>query len=87
MRWSLGEFSVARIPLYHVYIEDDSFLCTDNMLHQTQLLADVMYSHDSLDSLGRRVLARGHKPFFTGFWYGDGYDDSSTFMSREIVEV
>lgn len=59
---------------YHVYVEDDSFVCTENLIHQTNILRNMNTSE--------KVL-----PFRTGFSMWDGFDDSSTFMSREITQA
>jgi hypothetical protein len=57
---------------YHVYTEDDSFVCTENILHQTTILRNLPQEKKSL-------------PFRTGTPMWDGFDDSSTFMSKEIA--
>ena len=30
-----------KMALYHAYIEDDSFLCTENLLHQVTILKNI----------------------------------------------
>lgn len=59
-----------RMAQYHVFVEDDSFVCTQNLLHQVALLSQT-----------------AHKSFRTGTSMFDGFDDSSTFMTRDIAMV
>lgn len=51
---------------YHVFVEDDSFMCTENLLYQVSLL-----HNKSINS---------NHSFRTGTAMYDGFDDSSTFM-------
>eukprot|EP00605_Chrysophyceae_sp_TOSAG23-4_P002346 GSChrysophyteH1.ASY1.ANO1.2594.1 assembled CDS len=55
---------------YHVFVEDDSFICTGNLLHQFTLLR----THEKKPSLrsGTRMY--------------DGFDDSSTIMSSDVAD-
>jgi hypothetical protein len=87
MRWARDAFSLDRLPLFHVYVEDDSFTCMDNLLHQTSLLENIMYPRALVDGNGRRLLDPTHKSFRSGYPQRDGFDDSSTFMNKEIVEA
>lgn len=59
---------------YHVYVEDDSFMCTENLIYQTTLLRYMNTTKKGL-------------PFRTGFTMGDFFDDSSTFMSKEVTQA
>ena len=60
---------------YHAYVEDDSYMCTENLIHQSTLLRNLPAENKSL-------------PFRTGATtWSDGFDDSSTFMSKEIAEA
>jgi len=68
-RWAKLHYPV--LPWYHVYVEDDFFVCTENLLFQTTLLRNLPPD-------------RRARPFRTGFPMWDGFDDSSTFMSRYI---
>jgi hypothetical protein len=61
------------MPLYHVYVEDDFFVCTENLLHQMTIL--------------RNLSPQKRPAFRTGWPLWDGFDDSSTIMSREIAQV
>ena len=38
MIWAL---KMDKMALYHAYIEDDSFLCTENLLHQVTILKNI----------------------------------------------
>lgn len=94
MRWARDNFSMDRLPLFHVYVEDDSFNCMDNLLHQTALLEGLMYPLTLVDASpvaggnGRRLLNPAYTSFRTGFQQRDGgFDDSSTFMNKEVVEA
>ena len=59
---------------YHVFVEDDSFICTENLLYQVQLL------HNR--SMNEKI------PIFrTGTAMFDGFDDSSTFMSKDVALI
>jgi hypothetical protein len=61
-----------KMALYHVYVEDDSYVCTENLIHQTTLLKHV--------PVEKKLL-----PFRTGtLMRVQGFDDSSTFMGREV---
>lgn len=57
---------------YHAFVEDDSFTCTENLLHQAELLQ-------------QRGLKEVIPPFRTGTAMFDGFDDSSTFMSKDVA--
>lgn len=59
---------------YYVFVEDDSFVCTDNLLHQMSLLHHLS-------------AAQQMSEFRTGTPMYDGYDDSSTIMSSRVAEV
>ena len=58
-------------PMFHVFVEDDSFACLGNLLHQFELL---------------RKQATAVPPFRTGFALYDGFDDSSTLMTGDVAE-
>ena len=60
-----------KMAQYHVFVEDDSFVCTENLLHQLVLL------HNS-------SLRQNHS-FRAGTAMYDGFDDSSTLMTRDIA--
>eukprot|EP01038_Epipyxis_sp_PR26KG_P008517 gene8517-11514_t len=60
---------------YHVFVEDDSFVCTNNLLYQILLLSNQNKNSTKLI------------PFRTGTRMYDGFDDSSTFMSGEIADI
>jgi diadenosine tetraphosphatase ApaH/serine/threonine PP2A family protein phosphatase len=57
---------------YHAFVEDDSFVCTENLLHQVSLLH-------------RRGRTERLPVFRTGTAMFDGFDDSSTFMHRDVA--
>ena len=69
MKWAEINDKMAE---YHVYTEDDSFVCTENILHQTTILRNIAEKEKFL-------------PFRTGTPMWDGFDDSSTFMSKEVA--
>lgn len=68
---------------FHVFVEDDSFVCTENLLHQCRLLRPY-FDQDSKISTTEHSMAL---PFRTGTFMFDGFDDSSTFMTREIADI
>jgi len=68
-KWALEH---GRMASFHAYVEDDSYICMENLLHQTSLLA---------------ALHPSGPAFRTGQHLFDGFDDSSTFMSRDIAEA
>jgi hypothetical protein len=57
---------------YHVYVEDDSFICAENLVYQ-------------LSSLYSISKTRTVSEFRTGTPMYDGFDDSSTIMSSRIA--
>jgi hypothetical protein len=63
-----------RMALYHAYVEDDSFVCTENLLYQMTILKDMA-----------RADPTAVRAFCTGTFMWDGFDDSSTLMSREVA--
>jgi hypothetical protein len=60
-----------RMAHLHAFVEDDSFTCVENLLYQSAMVRD----RSKKDTL----------PFRTGTAMFDGFDDSSTFMSREVA--
>jgi len=66
-------------PLYHTFVEDDSFVCTENLLHQLSLL--------SFNSTTGKRLPADSPIFRTGTPMYDGFDDSSTIMSGAIADA
>lgn len=58
---------------FHAFVEDDSFACTQNLLAQTALL------HAKSLETGKR------HSFRTGTAMFDGFDDSSTLMTRDVA--
>ena len=71
-KWALQNHKMAA---YHAYVEDDSFTCVDNLLHQLSLLIDLQNNGTKVPSI------RAGTPMW------DGFDDSSTLMSRDIAMV
>jgi len=78
LRWS---YEAGIRPMYHTFVEDDSFVCTENLLHQLSLLA-----YDS--TTGQLKASAINNPIFrTGTPMFDGFDDSSTIMSGAIADA
>lgn len=75
MRWILEHYITPRTPKYLVFVEDDSFLCTDNLLYQISLLNEIP-SHDLI-------------PFRTGHLHYNvqHFDDTPTFMSSVVAQA
>ena len=72
MKWARQNYAI--LPLYHVFVEDDFFVCTEHLLYQTTLLRNLPPDQRKFS-------------FRTGFPMWDGFDDSSTFLTRDIVQV
>ena len=68
MRWALEN---DRMAAYHVYVEDDSFNCIENILHQCEILVQLNWNNSI-------IPIRAGTPMY------DGFDDSSSFMSRSV---
>ena len=58
-----------KIVSFHTFVEDDSYVCTGNLLHQLEKIRGK-----------RRDLS-----FRTGFKLFDGFDDSSSIMSNDVA--
>jgi hypothetical protein len=91
---------------FHVFVEDDSFVCLENLLHQLGLLEPRIGDKKPAPAPGAGVGAGAEnkssspgpvtdslqpgqhvqgRPFRTGTSLWDGWDDSSTIMSREVA--
>jgi len=71
LKWALVNDRMASLFLL---VEDDSFTCTQNVMYQSKLLE--MEADKDISNGVRPVSIRTGAPMF------DGFDDSSTFMSR-----
>jgi hypothetical protein len=76
---------------YHAFVEDDSFVCTENLLHQATLL-HAKRSNAAAPQVKTKGKANAKAQvlsspvaFRTGTGMFDGFDDSSTFMTREVA--
>lgn len=67
---------------YHAFVEDDSFICTENLLHQ---LALVYNRTNNSNNTNKPIYAK--KGFRTGTPMYDGFDDSSTLMEDSIAKI
>ena len=67
-------YAMNRLALYHVYTEDDSYLCMENLLHQ--------FLH--LRSLNVPPNMRNWR---MGDPKWDGYDDNLSFLTQDIVRA
>lgn len=96
LRWSQRNEKVYE---YHAFVEDDSFVCVGNLLHQVSLLSSIkpfspfrtgtpMVSSFSSDG-GWNILLKMPSSLtcFSLQTQFDGFDDSSTFMSGEVAEI
>jgi len=63
-----------RMARYHLYTEDDSYVCTENLLHQLSLLRRL-----NITGIDRNWRIGDPK------W--DGYDDNLTLMTKDIAEA
>ena len=70
-KWALVNDKMAA---YHAYVEDDSFICVGNLLHQMTILERM----NATNATSVRALR-------TGYALKDAFDDSSTLMSREVA--
>lgn len=77
LKWAVQQQQYQRHQLaeYHVMVEDDSFVCTENLLHQLTLLYNRFHSSNQSHS------------FSTGTPMFDGFDDSSTIMTKDLVQL
>ena len=65
VKWAKENNAMAE---YFVFVEDDSFVCTENLLHQTNLLF-----------IRSNTISQS---FRAGTSMYDGFDDSSTIMTK-----
>jgi hypothetical protein len=63
-----------KMASYHAYVEDDSFVCVENLLHQVTILQRMNVTNTASVPALR-----------TGYVLKDAFDDSSTLMSREVA--
>jgi len=63
-----------KMARYHLWTEDDSYVCTENLVHQLRLLR-------ALNVTGENKNWRCGDPKW------DGYDDNLTLMTRDITEA
>ena len=73
-----------RLTSFLVFVEDDSFICTGNLLHQLTILNRLVWNDINAQAPGdgRAPPLRIGMPA----WHG-GFDDSSTLMSRVVAEA
>ena len=76
MRWAAVNYHHVK---YHVYSEDDSFVCVGNLLYQLQCLEARRANATAV--FNETVI----KPWRTGTAMFDGFDDSSTLMSGDLA--
>ena len=65
----------------HVFVEDDSFVCTENLLYQLGRACERRRETADLKDMF------SSSPFRTGIPMYDGFDDSSTIMHNAIARV
>jgi len=70
-RWA-HEFN--KMAWYHLWTEDDSYVCSENLLHQLSLLRDV-------NATGRAANWRAGDPKW------DGFDDNLSIMTKGVVQA
>jgi hypothetical protein len=74
---------------FHAFVEDDSFVCMENLLHQANLLlaksSAVTIPPPKMTKGGEDGRAAAAVVFRTGTGMFDGFDDSSTFMTKEVA--
>lgn len=64
------------LGIINVFVEDDSFICTENLIYQASLL----YHHSIQTNIPIPSLRTGTRMY-------DGYDDSSTIISSDLVRI
>lgn len=69
LQWSLANNMIHAV--FHAFIEDDSFICTNHVLYQAELYYNI---------INKRPIRSG-----TRLW--SGYDDSFTLLSSEIAYI
>ena len=74
-----------RMASFLVFVEDDSFICVGNLLHQLVTLNTMTREATKEKPHG---MSKMPPPLMTGTptWHG-GFDDSSTLMSRVVAEA
>jgi hypothetical protein len=65
MRWSLMQANgdPEKTPYYHVFVEDDSYMCTEHVIYQMDILRQMSQSQKI-------------RPFRTGYPMADGFGQS-----------
>ena len=69
LKWAQANGMIG--ALFHAFVEDDSFVCTDHVLFQAE-----SYHH-----------AHHQRPFRTGTKLWSGYDDSFSLLSSEVASA
>jgi hypothetical protein len=67
----------------HIFVEDDSFVCTENLLYQAALLRQVEPAKQDKEGVQSNKIPA----LRTGTPMYDGFDDSSTIMSASIGDA
>lgn len=67
-----------KMAAYHMYTEDDSFVCTENLLHQLLML-------EQMDAEGKIPLQARNWRVGDPKW--DGFDDNLTIMTKGIAQA
>jgi hypothetical protein len=82
MRWIMEHYQKVS---YYVFVEDDSFVCTENLIYQMTLLSNqsTRTSNGTTDN-GKNTII---EEFRTGTMMYDGFDDSSTIMSAGVAKI
>ena len=89
-------YKIGRVADYHVFVEDDSYVCCDHLLYQVQKINERLSKiksydyHEKINNGSNNVLDNNHDfqyllSFRTGTPMYDGFDDSSTIMSKDIA--
>jgi hypothetical protein len=83
-------YKINKVAKYHIFVEDDSYVCMNHLLYQLQRIEDrvnninrsTTSSSSSSSSTTSSILSVS---FRTGTTMYDGFDDSSTIMTKDIA--
>jgi hypothetical protein len=78
-------YKINRVAKYHIFVEDDSYVCMNHLLYQLQRIEDRVNDINQSTKLSSSTTSRLSVSFRTGTTMYDGFDDSSTIMTKDIA--
>ena len=81
-----------RMSKYHIYVEDDSFVCMDNLIYQLNKIEKKLKEikkENKKNKIHENEIENENEilPFRTGTPLFDGFDDSSTIMNLPVAKA